>query len=291
VTLDAQPVRASSERAGFAARVEDRGDGFLLRVARDPRIRETLPHDLVCLDDGTLCVASESGLSGREREELLPGRVFDAGAAAELVTVILPDLARRMPVEIATRRLPETCEIPPRILLEVEAEGDELRLLPTLVYGDPPRARIDAGPFVPLGGRSYRRRRRRHVNGSPAGSALQDTASRCGERSRWRTASDAWGWCAGTGRRLPQESPLVAHFAPKPGGLSCTSSQTRDGRPPRRRRPRARLAVSGRPSRRRRLRAALGVAGAARRQSRICWPPGSDAPPALPDLAGFPARR
>src|SRR5450432_4145570 len=35
---------------------------------------------------------------------------------------------------------------------EVEQDGDRLIVLPTLVYGDPPRARIDAGRLVHLNG-------------------------------------------------------------------------------------------------------------------------------------------
>jgi superfamily II DNA or RNA helicase len=240
VRLDGEPVRASSERAGFAARVEDRGDGFLLRVARDPRIREALPHDLVRLADGTLCVASESGLTGREREELLPGRVFAPGAAAELVTVVLPDLARRMPVEIATRRLPETCEVPPRILLEVDAEGDELRLLPTLVYGDPPRARIDAGHLVPLGGpiplrdeaeeRRLTRQLQQELELLPGRrmAVRGEEALTLADRIRRLRVSVRGGAL----ERFRREPPLVAHFAPKPGGFELHfTSRSGDGKP------------------------------------------------------------
>ena len=58
-----------------------------------------------------------------------------------------------MPVEIATQRLPEhhaSCRRASRS--SSSAQDDELRVLPTLVYGDPPRARVDAGRLVPLGG-------------------------------------------------------------------------------------------------------------------------------------------
>jgi superfamily II DNA or RNA helicase len=152
VTLDGRPVRASAERAGYVARVADRGDGFLLRVVRDPSIVETLPDELALKDDGTLCLTGEVQLAGREREDYGPGRYFPPDAAAELVSEILPALARRLPVAIETDRLPRATRTPPRIAIEVTREDDTLCVLPTLVYGDPPSARVDGGRLVPLGG-------------------------------------------------------------------------------------------------------------------------------------------
>jgi hypothetical protein len=43
-------------------------------------------------------------------------------------------------------------ELTPRLVVRVERDGDRLTVLPTLVYGNPPRARIDAGRLVHLGG-------------------------------------------------------------------------------------------------------------------------------------------
>jgi len=154
VTLDGEPVRASSERVGFAGRVEDRDGGFRLRVGRDPRVAETFDGDLALLRDGTLCLLGASNLSGRELEELTRGRLFSADEAAALATEVLPSLRERIPVEVATDRLPRTSSEPPRIMLEVETagKGEALSVLPLLVYGDPPTARVDAGKLVPLGG-------------------------------------------------------------------------------------------------------------------------------------------
>jgi superfamily II DNA or RNA helicase len=239
VTLDGQKVRASAQRVGFAARVEDRGDGFLLRVAPDPRIREALPHDLVRLEDDTLCLASEAGLTGREREELLPGRIFDASSLAELVTQVLPDLVRRMPVEIATQRLPETCQVPLRILLEVEAHDAELRVLPTLVYGDPPRARLDAGRLVPLGGpiplrdeaeeRALARRLQQELEMLPGHrvAVRGDAALALAERIRRLRVS-----VRGRGlERFRREPALIPHFAPRVGAFDLRfTSRGADGR-------------------------------------------------------------
>lgn len=152
VRLDGLPVRASGERVGFVARLEDRDDGFVLRVLRDPRVVETFDSELALLDDGTLCLAGGSRLTGREREQYQNGRFFSADEAVALRSEILPELATRLPVEVLTQRLPSAKREPPRIAIDVQRSGEQLSILPTLVYGDPPTARVDAGKLVPLGG-------------------------------------------------------------------------------------------------------------------------------------------
>ena len=149
--LDGRPVTASTEPVGLVVRVEDDGDGFRVIARPDPRITETLADGVVLLGD-VLCPAAPAGLSGRELEDLSRGQRFERGEVARLLTELLPSLRERLPVEIATEKLPRTVELPPRIRLEVRREGEALDVLPTLVYGDPPVARVDAGRLVSLGG-------------------------------------------------------------------------------------------------------------------------------------------
>jgi superfamily II DNA or RNA helicase len=152
VTLDGVAVRASASPVGFIGRLEDAPEGFLLRARRDPRVVETFAGEVALQGDGTLCPLGASLLSGRELAELTRGRTYRADEAAELATVVLPSLRERIPVEIATDRLPRTTSEPPRLALSVERDGDALAVLALLVYGDPPTARVDAGRLVPLGG-------------------------------------------------------------------------------------------------------------------------------------------
>jgi superfamily II DNA or RNA helicase len=91
-------------------------------------------------------------LTAREREDYERGKRFSADEAARLVSEVLPDLESRLPVDRLTRRLPGTQRHPPRIVLQTSREGDALVVLPLLVYGSPPTARVDAGRLVPLGG-------------------------------------------------------------------------------------------------------------------------------------------
>ncbi len=152
ITLDGTPVRASPEPVGFVGRLEDAPEGFRLRARRDPRVIETFADEVALQGDGTLCPLGASQLSGRELEELTRGRIYRADEAAELVTAVLPSLQERIPIEIATDRLPRTSAEPPRIALTISREGDALAVLALLVYGDPPTARVDAGRLVPLRG-------------------------------------------------------------------------------------------------------------------------------------------
>jgi hypothetical protein len=151
VRLDGEPIRTSAKGLGFVAVLEDDGDGFVVRVSRDPRIEEMFQEGVTRAGDA-LCPLLESRLTGRELEELRRGRHFEAGAVTDLVTTVLPSLRERIPVDVRTRRLPRTSAEPPRLVVEASRDGDALSVLATLVYGDPPIARIDSGHLVPLAG-------------------------------------------------------------------------------------------------------------------------------------------
>jgi len=152
VQLDGQPIRTSREAIGMRAVLRDEGDGFRLRVEPDPPI-DRVVGDGFALAGGVLREVGPSRLSGRERSEW-GGRGCHVPAedVARLVSDVLPGLEARMPVAIETARLPRSERVPPRLVVSSEASGDGLRLLATLVYGDPPIARVDAGRLRQLTG-------------------------------------------------------------------------------------------------------------------------------------------
>ena len=149
--LGGVPVHASTERVLPLGRLEDQGDGFRLSVVRDPRITEAFSNGAMLLGD-ELRAVGESGLTGRELAELPRGLYFGVDDVPRLVAEVLPSLERRIPVEIRSQRLPRRAAEPPRILLDVQREADALLVLATLVYGQPPIARVDGGRLVHLGG-------------------------------------------------------------------------------------------------------------------------------------------
>jgi superfamily II DNA or RNA helicase len=151
VRLDGEPIRARAAPCEWRVRVADDGPGFRLALERHPTVSETFGDDVVrCGEE--LRVLGASGLEGRELEPLVRGRRFAPEEAAELAAEVIPALAKKLTVDVETRRLPEARMDPPRLVVETVRDGDALSVLATLVYGDPPRARIDAGRLVPIQG-------------------------------------------------------------------------------------------------------------------------------------------
>ena len=152
VRLDNVPITTSATPVGLRGCVVDEADGFQLFVERDASITEVFANG-AALCGTILRIVREPDLNARERAELPTGRYFPASDALELVTEVLPDLRKRgLPVDIRSPRLSQPVPMPPRILLEVHREGETLTVFPTLVYGDPPTARVDAERLVHLGG-------------------------------------------------------------------------------------------------------------------------------------------
>ena len=150
VRLDGREVTTSREPLRPRVVVRDAPDGFLVKLEPEPTLEETFPN-AIGLCGGVLRPVGASGLDGRERDTLPDGRVLPFDQAAMLVTELLPSLGSRVDVVVETERLPDTSRERPRIVVSTERVGDELGALATLVYGDPPVARIDAGRLVPLG--------------------------------------------------------------------------------------------------------------------------------------------
>ncbi len=151
VELDGKPITIGAPRPVICARLEDHEGGFRLHAAQDPEISELFDNGAV-LHGGVLRPVGELDLSGRDIEELRRGRVYEFGQVADLVGRVLPALQERVPVSIESRILPSATAMPPRLLLKADYDGDALSVLPLIVYGDPPCARVDAGKLHYLGG-------------------------------------------------------------------------------------------------------------------------------------------
>jgi superfamily II DNA or RNA helicase len=152
VTFQGQPVKVSGEPVPPQALLEDApGGGFVLRIDRDPSITDVVAMGVARCGD-VLRPIAESELSGHMLERLPLARTFSGSDEAELVTKVLPELERRMPVVVTTKKLPGMSrDARPRIAMDLSHQGHTLSILPTLVYGDPPIARIDGSAIVSLG--------------------------------------------------------------------------------------------------------------------------------------------
>ena len=151
LTLDGVPVTTSHAPVGPRVVIEDQSDGFRVALEDDPELSEVFANG-VGRCGAMLRPLVEPKLTGREIHELTPGRHFGPSAWNELVTELLPAIRGRIPVDVRTARLPGTERIAPRIAIETRREGTTLHALATLVYGDPPQARVDGGKLVHLRG-------------------------------------------------------------------------------------------------------------------------------------------
>lgn len=148
------PVSTSGDVVLPRAVVVDHYDGVRVRIEADSAVQEVIAIGVVRTVDNVLRPIGAIDLSG-PRLDKLPQQ-FDVARSAlpELVRTTLPALAQRMPVEVRARSLPnlDRTREQPRMQLDVVQEGDTLTVFPTLVYGDPPRARVDGRSLVHLGG-------------------------------------------------------------------------------------------------------------------------------------------
>jgi superfamily II DNA or RNA helicase len=163
VQLDGAPVRVSGAPIAPRAVVLDEGNSVVLRIERDPRVAEVVARGAVRVGGAVpvLHPMGEVELTGDLLDKLPRLRSFDPSRVAELVTDVLPSLESRLEIEVRSRRLPKRARaIKPRILLELgqpnfrgpEGLESSLSVVPFLVYGDPPQARIHDGKLVHLGG-------------------------------------------------------------------------------------------------------------------------------------------
>jgi superfamily II DNA or RNA helicase len=150
VTLDGRPVSVSSEPILPRGSLTDRGEGVRLAVVADPAVDEIVA-DRIALCRGVLHLLGHTQVAGERWEHLPMVRDYAPEELGELVTQMLPGLRRDIAVEVRSRRLPRaTREARPRIHLDVSGDGERLSVLPTLVYGDPPLARIDGDRMIQL---------------------------------------------------------------------------------------------------------------------------------------------
>jgi superfamily II DNA or RNA helicase len=151
VTLDGATVKVSGEPVQPLASVDDAPGGFRLRIAKNPAITAVVAKGIARVGD-TLRPLGETETTGDMLERLPLTRVFRGSETSELVTKVLPELEKRLDVSIMTTRLPRrSVSTRPRIQMDLSHQGHTLSVLPTLVYGDPPIARVDGESLTPFG--------------------------------------------------------------------------------------------------------------------------------------------
>jgi hypothetical protein len=151
VTLDGAPIETGEPAPTLSVRVRAEGDGFRLQTAPHPDLQRLYENGAV-LSKGRLCPIQPPELSEADLAALKRGRSVAFNDVADLVGRILPTLRGRIPLDVPRGLLPGAEPVAPRISLSAEVLEGVLEVLPTIVYGDPPCARIDGGKLTYLGG-------------------------------------------------------------------------------------------------------------------------------------------
>ena len=151
VTLDGKPIEIGEPVHALAARLERQGDGFHLIAGPNPALSRVCRNG-AALCAGKLCALREVELSEGDLAALKRGRVFEHQQIADLVGRVLPALRERLPVSAPAELSRGATKQPARIVLQADVLRGVLEVLPTIVYGNPPCARVDNGKLTYLGG-------------------------------------------------------------------------------------------------------------------------------------------
>ncbi len=162
VELDGVPIRVSPQPLGPRAIVRDAPHrAAVVRFETPSAFERVVVPGLALARDGASLVLRPVGLAeivGLKLERLPRDTHYPRHRIAELISETLPRLRAEAEVVSEARHLPDKQRsLAPHALLQVEQRGAALSVLPLLVYGDPPCARVDTddrgrGNLVHLGG-------------------------------------------------------------------------------------------------------------------------------------------
>ncbi|MET0284331.1 MAG: SNF2-related protein, partial [Polyangiales bacterium] len=151
VTFADAPAKLGEPVHAITARVEKRGEGFRLSVGPNAAL-ERIYKNGVAYVKGQLCPLRDVELSDTDLTALRAGRNFEPHELADLVGRVIPALRQRLPVQAPRELLEGAVAMKPRVVLQADVMNGVLEVLPTIVYGDPPSARVDEGRLTYLGG-------------------------------------------------------------------------------------------------------------------------------------------
>jgi superfamily II DNA or RNA helicase len=151
VRIVGRPVRVDKEPVMPIVTLRDAGEELELVFEKDPAIEEVYGSGLARIGD-ELRPIGESDRTGLRLERLPLRRRFALSQAGKLVNDILPELDKRLVVEVTTDRLPGRVRtVKPRVEFELVTEGEVLVARAAILYGTPALARVVNGQLVQLG--------------------------------------------------------------------------------------------------------------------------------------------
>ena len=152
ILLEGQPVAFTNEVMLPRVKVEDDGSEVVVTIHADPRVSEVVSPGVARCGE-VVCALGETELTGPWLSNLPSVRRYPGAQLGELMSRILPELAQRFPIDNHSKRLPRIDRtLEPRIELQLAQMDTGLSVLPVLVYGSPPTARVDGDKLTHLGG-------------------------------------------------------------------------------------------------------------------------------------------
>jgi superfamily II DNA or RNA helicase len=157
VRFDGEKVRVEAAPLGPRAIVSDGPDrSAVVRFEPPSGLERVILSGLALVrgEDGpALRLLGLTEVTGLTLERLPCETRYPAGRLAELISETLPRLRQSAEVVMGAKRLPDKVRsLTPRAIVQVEQRGAALSLLPLVVYGDPPCARVDGDALQHIAG-------------------------------------------------------------------------------------------------------------------------------------------
>lgn len=146
VFLDGKKVFPSLEQSGSVAIVEDQGDGFRVRLIRDPNVAAVYGRTgllyKINKKSRELRLIGTNGMTQSQYSALIRGITYEVDDVQRLVSKVIPELKKRVHVDVRTERLPKNEKLTPYLLIHVQQKSQNLLVHPKIVYGEPPIAEV-----------------------------------------------------------------------------------------------------------------------------------------------------
>ncbi len=150
VCFGADRVTLGPPQCGLRIDVRRTDGGWVAQLERDPDVDAIFSNGVLRRGD-KLHALGAHGLPEAEFDELRRGRWFTEDDNATLIGDIIPRWRRSIPVAFDADAMPDARVLKPRIAVATRREGNALGVLATIVYGDPPIARVDGERLTMLG--------------------------------------------------------------------------------------------------------------------------------------------
>lgn len=159
VSLEGAAARVAPETILPVAEIADDQGGFLVTLRAPPELEQVIARG-VGRAGGVLRPLAQREVAGDRFEHLPVRKRYGARDAATLAQIVVPELEATMAdVQIKSRKLPARTQLlRPRLDFEMTHQDGLLFVLPRIVYGDPPVARVEGDTLVSLGNVAPKRR-------------------------------------------------------------------------------------------------------------------------------------